>query len=153
MSEPSNAVALNSKGYVLARIGKYSEAVKYFDQALDIEPDKILSFNNKGDALCNLHMYDKAIECYDAALRVDPDDVDALGAKSRTAEKLYDIFNIQGLSAVEELNEAGRNSYEIDNYEASLNYYNKSLTLDPNNTDALKGKIQILEKKCANRDD
>ena len=152
VADPHNAVALNSKGYVLSRLGKFREAVKYFDQALNIKPNKILSLINKGDALCNLYMYDEAIEYYDYALTVDPNDPDALGGKRRTMEKLDDIFNLQNLSVVEELNEAGKNSCAIHNYEASLNYYNKSLTFDQDNIDALKGKILTLERKHLNCD-
>ena len=70
--------ALYNKGTSLAKLGKYEEAIVYFDKALEINPDNVEALNNTGVALAKLGKYKEAIECYDKALKLAPGDSDIL---------------------------------------------------------------------------
>jgi len=52
--------------------GKFSEAIRYYDAALELVPDNFRALHNKGLALFALNKFEKAIECYDHALKVSP---------------------------------------------------------------------------------
>ena len=43
--------ALNNKGLALKNLGKYQEAIEWYDKALKIDPNDIYALNNKGLAL------------------------------------------------------------------------------------------------------
>ena len=45
------AIELNEKGAALANLGKYDEAIEFFDKALAIEPNYVEASYNKGLAL------------------------------------------------------------------------------------------------------
>jgi len=68
--EPLDARAWNNKGYVLFTLGKYNEAIKSFDKALEIAPGMLggMVWSIKADALKALGKNNEALECYDKAL-------------------------------------------------------------------------------------
>ena len=46
--------ALANKGLALGNLGRYQEAIEYFDQAIAIIPDATETLNNKANALTEL---------------------------------------------------------------------------------------------------
>ena len=62
-------------------LGRYDEAIQYYDKALQIDPNDTVALNNKGVALSDLDRYDEAIQNYDKALQIDPNYTDALNNK------------------------------------------------------------------------
>ena len=55
---------MNNKGLALNNLGKYEEAIEWYDKALKIDPNDVNALNNKGKALYNLGKYQEAIEWY-----------------------------------------------------------------------------------------
>jgi tetratricopeptide (TPR) repeat protein len=51
---PSDPIPLSNKGLALLDLGKYEEAITYFDKALAIDPDNTLSKTGKLEALDKL---------------------------------------------------------------------------------------------------
>lgn len=45
---PNYAQAWSSKGLAFHRLGKYEEATKCYDKALEIDPNYVTAWNNKG---------------------------------------------------------------------------------------------------------
>lgn len=68
------AFALNHEGNKLRSEGKYDEAMKKYDKALEIKPDFAAVVHNKGMQLKEIGKYDEALEKLDKALEMDPDD-------------------------------------------------------------------------------
>ncbi len=61
----------NNKGVVLSRLGKFTDAIEAYDQALKIDPNYSSAWNNKGVALSRMGKYSEAIKAYDQALMID----------------------------------------------------------------------------------
>lgn len=76
--EPKNSETLINKGVVLANLRYYTEAIEYYDRALDIEPTNVNALYNKGvvlEALCN---YTETMEYIIIVLAINPNHTDAL---------------------------------------------------------------------------
>ena len=77
-----------SKGNALKKLGRYAEAMEYYDKALEIDPKHALAWHNKGDALYALGRYEEAVDCYDRALEIDPNLAPAWAGKVDALRKL-----------------------------------------------------------------
>ena len=72
--------ALALKGEILNSIGKYEEAIKCYDKAIDEKSRHVwyddwsgaYALTLKGNALSSLGKYEEAIKCYDKALEINP---------------------------------------------------------------------------------
>ena len=51
-----------------------TEAIEYYDRALEIEPNKARTWYNKGVGLDNLGEHDEAMKCYDKSMELSPND-------------------------------------------------------------------------------
>jgi len=67
---PDDADAWNNKGVSLAQLGKYEEAIKYYDKAIEIKPDFANAWFNKGNSLVKLGKEEEARICYDKAKKL-----------------------------------------------------------------------------------
>jgi tetratricopeptide (TPR) repeat protein len=108
-----NVETLLNKGIGLQSLGKYQEAIGYYDRALAVEPNNLIALNKKGQALVGLGRYQEAISSFDKALSIEPNYVDALFRKGAV------------LSVLEK-------------YQEAISYYDKALSIQPNNTEFLK---------------
>ena len=52
-------------------LGRYQEAVRAYDRAIETNPRYAEAWNNKGNALTRQRKYDEALWCYDKALEID----------------------------------------------------------------------------------
>lgn len=62
---------LINKGTECHELGKYEEAIEYFDQALKIGPYYATAWANKGASLYEVGKHKEAIDCLDRALKID----------------------------------------------------------------------------------
>jgi len=53
-------------------MGKYNEALQYFNKALELDPNYVKALAGKGYTLDRLKEYDEALKCYDKALKIEP---------------------------------------------------------------------------------
>jgi Ca-activated chloride channel homolog len=77
---PQDAVARFNYANALFRTGKFSEAGKTLEEALNTPAGKTIeqeSFYNKGVAHSRQNQLEQSIEAYKQAVRLDPSDVDA----------------------------------------------------------------------------
>jgi Tfp pilus assembly protein PilF len=72
-----NNVAYNNLGNVLAKQGKFDDAIAQYSEALRIKPDYAFAHNNLGRVLASQGRAGEAIEHYSQALRIEPDYADA----------------------------------------------------------------------------
>ncbi len=59
-------------------LGKFQEAISYYDKILEENPNHLGCLNNKGYALSKLKDYDSALQCYATALKLDHNDLPVL---------------------------------------------------------------------------
>jgi tetratricopeptide (TPR) repeat protein len=114
------AVDLNKKGASLNKLGRYGEAITYFDKALELYPNFDTALSNKGIAIDSLGRHYEAITYYNKALKIDPNNYLALSAKGST---------LAGLGK----------------YDEAITYYDKALQIEPNNPVVLDNKRTLLE--------
>jgi predicted amidohydrolase len=107
------------KGVALGELGKYEEAIKCYDKAIEIEPNYEDAWYNKGVALGELGKYEEAIKCYDKAIEIEPNYEDAWYNKG---------WNLGKLGKYEEAIKCYDKAIEIKpNYEAA--WYNKGVNV------------------------
>jgi tetratricopeptide (TPR) repeat protein len=73
-SEGFKASAYYRDGVANYHKGKYSEAISYYDKALNIDPKYALAYNARGLAYTDIGSFDKAINNFNSALKLRPDE-------------------------------------------------------------------------------
>jgi len=68
--------------------GKYEDAIKYYDAALNINASNIEAWFNKGSALYYLGRCKEAVKCYDNVLIIDPNNSYAKDNKAAALQAL-----------------------------------------------------------------
>ncbi|MBD3401599.1 tetratricopeptide repeat protein, partial [candidate division GN15 bacterium] len=77
--QPNNAAFLDSYGWVHYRLGNYDEAIKYLEQAVQLDSDAVI-FDHLGDAYHAVGDSDLARQWWQRALELEPDN-DAIREK------------------------------------------------------------------------
>jgi tetratricopeptide (TPR) repeat protein len=110
----------NNKGGSLYTLGRYEEAIRCLDKALELDPRHSNAWTNKGNSLDNLGHHEEAIGCYEKTIELDPRDAAAWYNKGASLESM------------------GRN-------EEAIRYYEKTIELDPRFAVAWNNKGTSLE--------
>ena len=107
--------AINSqeRGEILLYLGRYEEAIEYFDLAIQIFPAECVAvaYYNRGIAKDELGRYQEAIADYDQTIQLDPKHADAYYNRRIAKDKL------------------GR-------YQEAIADYDQTIQLDPKHADA-----------------
>ena len=61
------------QGSSLAKLGRYEEAIKCFEKAIELKPDFAEAYYNKGASLGMLKRLDEALKCFEKAIELKPD--------------------------------------------------------------------------------
>ncbi|MCA9827007.1 MAG: tetratricopeptide repeat protein [Nitrosopumilus sp.] len=70
----TDMASLVKKGQSLMSMGKFDEALEFFEQALLLNQDDPDLWNHKGVALRSLGRYEESMECFNKSLEIDPRD-------------------------------------------------------------------------------
>ena len=70
--EEQDAINWNNKGFALASLGQYEEALKAYDKAIELKPDFSVAWNNKAFSFSSLGRYEEALNAYDKAIELKP---------------------------------------------------------------------------------
>jgi hypothetical protein len=85
----TNALETSLKqGTSLYSLGRYNEAIQYFDRALQINPNDSRALDGKGGVLYTLARYNEAIQYFDRALQINPNDINASAIKNLAVSQL-----------------------------------------------------------------
>ena len=129
-----------NKGVLLSKLGKEEEALKLFDQALEIKPAAYDSLCNKGALLSNLGKQEEAIKLYDQALEINPDNHDSLRnkgislsnlGKQEEAIKLYDQALEINPDDHDSLRNKGVSLSKLGKQEEAIKLYDQALEIKP----------------------
>ena len=143
------AVFWSNKGASLGCLGRYEEAIRCCDKALDIDPQYTRAWNNKSNSLKSLGRYEEAIRCCDKALEIDPQYLYAWNNKSNSLKSLgrYEeairchdqALKIDPLNADAWLDK-GNGLNNLGRYEEAIRCYDRALKIDPLDAYAWNGK-------------
>lgn len=142
-----------NKGDILQSLERYHEAVEAYKVAVDIDPFSKAALNNLGNALNNLGQFDDAIKIFDLCLSLKSDFAPTLSNKATSLQKL---------GRVEEAIESFKVALKVDPFapkvlynmanclaevdpEEALITYNRAIELDPNYSEALNNKGNLLK--------
>ncbi len=109
------------KGATLILLGRYEEALRAIDTALDINPHNEVAWLNKGNALMKLGQHMDALRCFNAALKVNPK---------------YEVA----------WNNKGNALARLGHYEEALRCYERALAIDGGYRGAWINKGYVLTK-------
>ncbi len=132
----------------------FENAKKAYDKALEKDPNDISILLMAGNSLSYLHRYDDAISYYDRILKIDPTYERALNNKGTvlaelgnhdTALEYYEKANEQNPNYADTLNNIGTSylNHKKD-YKKSLEYFDKSLRIEPKDILSLMNKAIAL---------
>jgi len=145
----------------------YEEAILYYDKVLAIDSTEIDALNGMAFALDSIEKHEEAILYYEKILVIDSTDGDALFGIALALENLgrdeeaisylnqaieievedesFEEISDENLDLLEEFLELAEELFEEENYEGAISYYDKVLTIDSTNPNALFGKSLVLE--------
>jgi len=117
----ASVTKLITEGNEHYRGGRLAEAVKAYNQALQIDPENPVAWNNKGLILAVAGNFDEALKCHMKAVELDSGHVDA-------------ISNV------------GMAHTKLENYDEAMKWYDKALALDQNHETTWNNKGNLLSK-------
>jgi tetratricopeptide (TPR) repeat protein len=129
-----------NKGITLFNLKRYGEALKAYEQALDLDPNDARIYSNKGRALYELSRYKEALRACKRAIRLDPNNVHAHTGKGAA---LYGLKKYEeALRACEQAlrldpndayshNVRGLVLHGLERYEEALEAFEEALRIDP----------------------
>jgi tetratricopeptide (TPR) repeat protein len=135
--------------------GNYTQAIQYYDKALNIDPNLMNALYSESDALNYLGNYTQAIQILDKALAKKPNDETALNDRGyalnglgKYKEAITDLDKILAIDSTYKwpfynkayaLNGLGK-------YKEAITNFDNALALDRNFSDALNIKGAILDR-------
>jgi tetratricopeptide (TPR) repeat protein len=60
------------KGKVLSELKRYDEAIKCYDEGINLSPNSKEALFEKGNALNNVGRHEEAVDYFNQAIKVDP---------------------------------------------------------------------------------
>ncbi|MBI5043815.1 MAG: tetratricopeptide repeat protein [Nitrospirae bacterium] len=140
-------------GYDFYLQGKYLEACKAYEKAIETNPNYTDAYNNWGNALGALKKYEEAIEKYQKAIEIDPN---YTGAYNNWGLALYNLKRyeeaIEKYQRTIEINSNqpdtyynwGSALYKLKRYEEAIEKYQKAIEINPKYTDAYNNWGNVL---------
>jgi tetratricopeptide (TPR) repeat protein len=142
------AVFWNNKGTSLNTLGRYDEAIRCLEKALEIDLRDAAAWNNKGISLDSLGRYEEAIRCYEKALEIDPQNgmwdnkgisLDSLGRYEEAIRCYEKALEIDPRDAMSWSNK-GISLDRLGRHDEAIRCYEKALEIDPRDAAAWSNK-------------
>ena len=83
---------INDIAVSLEYMGKYDEALNYYDNSLNINPNNVLTLNNKTILLIKQKRYNEALSILNKVLDIDENNITALENKEKIINKIKWYF-------------------------------------------------------------
>jgi len=146
----TDAGVLNEIGVALCHVGRPSEAIALFDEALQITPNHAaILWCNRGNALLDLNREDQALQCYNKSISIEKTYIHAFIQAAKACHRLGDLnrtaeYYAQALKIDSKNEESwfGRGSVllELEQYEEAILCFDNALSIGPTNTKVLYNK-------------
>lgn len=141
------------KGVALVIEGKYNEAIKAFDKAIELNPKDAVAYNNRGAAYGQIGNYKQQIEDSNKAIELNPEDAVAYNNRGVAHGELGNYEQeIEDCSKAIELNpklavayyHRGLAYYKLGNRKQAAKDKNKAYALNPKRS---WGKVEVISSE------
>ena len=137
---PKNKHAYADLGNCYAGLGRYSEAIEAFTEALSLDPDYLIALNNRGISYKLNGNLNLALEDLNRALVNNPNYIDAKYNKAKILKELN--LETDAITLYQEIinsdpshylarNNLGLIHHENRNYDSALNFYQQTIKINP----------------------
>jgi len=142
----------NNLGFILNKLGRYSESVLQHNKAIDLDGKYIDAYNNLGLSLIELNQKEEAILIFEKAIKLDNTNIDLLANMASVMSELKKykeaIYYFEKAIAIDKDNVIILNNYantlkEIAEIDKALKNYNKALEIDPEYVEALFNRADL----------
>jgi len=147
--------AIVNEGVEFAKVGRFQEALQYYDFALALSPHVHEAWNNKGNALNMIGNFQEALKCLNTALSLNPNYASAWinkgisSASIGNMEEAIKCFD-NAISLDPKVAEAWYNKglllFKLGRFKEATLCANESIKIDPHYDEAKK-----LKEKCDSR--
>jgi tetratricopeptide (TPR) repeat protein len=153
---PSNFRALHNKGLAFFALKKYDQSVECYDQALAIRPQELRVMLNKAISLNSKCDFRGAKKILDEIIKLAPANIEARNARALSEFNLgLDTEGMLDLKKAIEIdpryamawNNLGCFHLGLGELEAAIECFDRALTVDEKNYDALLLKNKALERQ------
>jgi predicted O-linked N-acetylglucosamine transferase (SPINDLY family) len=145
-------LAHSSRGFALAGLKRFDEALASFDQAIALKSDYFDAYCARGHVLQELRRHEAAVASYDQAIALDPDALSAHPAYSSRGFALKDLkrfeealasydraIALEDTDAEVRLNRGGV-LQEMGRHAAAIESYDRAIALKPDYVEAHAGR-------------
>ncbi len=144
-----------TKGLASNNLGKFKEAIAFYDEALKKDPNYSVAFFVKGNALFSLGLFTEAIACYDKAIDFydKTQEAGSLALVWRNKGTAYSSMNQYDKALrcsdralefnpdfVDAWNDRGLFFLYLKNYDQAISCFDKTIDLDPDYAFAYRNK-------------
>jgi tetratricopeptide (TPR) repeat protein len=143
------------EGLAHHKAGRYEQALKAYEQIIQLDPGYARAYRSKGDVLFDLRRYEEALDPYQQAIRLAPDHArihrnigDILSRLKRYDEALLsyeEAIRFEPHSAPL-YNDKGKLLYGLGRYEEAFAAFESATKLDSRFTDAYNNKGSTLSR-------
>ena len=146
---------LTDKGIEFTESGEYENAIKCFDEAIQVNRNFVHAWNNKGIVLGLLNKLNEAIECHERATLINPDFKEAWSYKGVAFRKLgeykkaIECFNKAidiGPNYKDAMVSKGNVLVEIGELSEAIEWYEGAIDIDPEDKTAWNGKGIVFKR-------
>jgi tetratricopeptide (TPR) repeat protein len=159
--KPDSPGAYHNLGIVLQELGRHSEAVVSFDNALTLAPGQLSTLILKGQSLRSLARFEEALTTYEEVLSLQSDHLEALYYRSGILGMLGRFKeSIEGYEAVlntapthyESLYCRGLSQFHLELYKDAINSFSDALRARPDELDPLIYRATAFERAGRNKE-
>jgi tetratricopeptide (TPR) repeat protein len=139
--DSSNLSKLLESGDAHFKMGKFKDAIVYYDSALELDPNNVRALHNKGLALFGLNKFDTSIKCFDKALNISPRSLNIMLNKAislnslkkfEVAKRLLDEIIAADSTNKKALNARALSEFKLGLDETGMDDLKTALKIDPN---------------------
>ena len=142
----------NNLGYILNKLGRYSESVSHHRKAIDLDNTYTDAYNNLGISLIELNQKEEALLIFEKAIKLDSTNIDLLANMASVMSELKKykeaIYYFEKAIAIDKDNVIILNNYanalkEIGEFDKALKNYDKAIEIDPHYVEALFNRTDL----------